>query len=70
MQLDVCYNDALVWIIAMALQFCWSRRGSSKKADLEECVGHLRAETEMMKDSHLDQFSQEISDILNGQNVT
>ena len=70
LKLDVCNNDALVWIIAKVLQFCWTRRASSKKADLDECIGHLIAETEMMKDSHFVQLSQEISIIMNGQNET
>ena len=67
LKLDVCNNDALVWIIALALQFCWSKRVSSKKADLVECISHLRAENEMMKDSHFIQLSQEISDTMNFQ---
>ena len=64
LKLDVYNKEALVWIIAVALQFCWSKRVVSKKAALDECTAHLRSELEMLKNSHFFQLSEEISTLL------
>ena len=53
LKLDICDNDALVWIVASTLQFCWTQRVSSKKADVQECIAHLRGESELMRNSDL-----------------
>ena len=64
LKLDVYNKDALVWVIAITLQFCWSKRAASKKAALEEFTAHLRAELELMKSTKFIQLSQEISVML------
>ena len=47
--LDVVDKDALVWIKALAMQFSQSKRIACKKASLEECIAHLRAEIQLQK---------------------
>ena len=64
LKLDVYNKEALVWIIAVALQFCWSKLVASKKATLDECTAHLRAELEMLKNSNFFQLSEEISALI------
>ena len=64
LKLDVYNKEALVWIIAMVLQFCWSKRAASEKAVLDECTANLRAELQMIKNSPFFQLSEEISAVL------
>ena len=49
LMLDVVDKDALVWIIALAMQFSQSKRIACQKASLEECITHPRAEIELWK---------------------
>ena len=49
LMLDVVDKDVLVWIIALAMQFSQSKQIACKKASLEECIAHLRAEIELWK---------------------
>ena len=68
LKLDVDNNDALMWISANVLHFCWLKRTSSKKAEVQECLAQLEADTSMMKIADFALLSQKISNILEQHN--
>ena len=57
-------NDALDWIIAITLHLIWSSRVASKKANLQQCVAHLKAEAEIMKNTKFNELAEEITGII------
>ena len=61
---DVPDNKVLIWILAMTLHFIWSKRVNSKRAGLQECIAHLKAELEMMKPTRYRTLADKINEAI------
>ena len=64
LKLNLPSNDALDWTIAITLHLIWSSRVASKKANLQQCVAHLKAEAEIMKNTKFNDLAEEITGII------
>ena len=58
-------NEALTWIVGKTLHYCWLKRTSSMRADLNSCLAFLGAETRILKETKHSDIAKEIAVIIN-----
>lgn len=65
LRLEVEGNEALVWIVIVALNFIWNRRSKGRYAKPQECIATILADTIILRESNLANLGLEIEQILN-----
>ena len=58
-------NDALTWIVVKTMHYCWLKRTSFMRADLNSCLAFLGAETRILKETKHSDIAKEIAVIIN-----
>ena len=52
LKMDIPDNDALIWITATTLHYCWTKRVLKTKTDVLSCLSYLAAKARMLEETH------------------
>ena len=65
LRLQICDNDALLWIVVKTLFFCWRQRTAGKRAQKFECLSFLLADLKLMLETNHSTLVIKVHEILN-----
>ena len=65
LKMDIPDDDALIWITATTLHFCWNKRSSKSKADILSCLAYLTAKSKMFEETMYGGLVDRIKAIIN-----
>ena len=65
LRLQICDNDALLWIVVKTLFFCWRQRTARKRAQKFECLSFLLADLKLMLETNHSTLVIKVHEILN-----
>ena len=65
LMMEIPENEALIWVTATTLHFCWNKRTSKSKVDVPSCLAFLTAKSRMLDGTHHSELVNEIAAVIN-----